>query len=287
MTAGSPAPSVEGVEHVAVDALVRLPDAPEVRSILGMRVDATSYEDAAERICAWASAADSRYVCVAAVNNAIQAHDHADFRRDMNGADLVTPDGMPLVWGLRLLGVDNASRVYGPHLTHVVCRRAAEEGIPVGFYGGTTEVLDALTQNLRRRYPALNVAYRHSPPFRTPTADETEATRREIDRSGTRILFVGIGAPKQEAWMARHRGSVSAVMIGVGAAFDFLADKKRQAPGWIQGSGLEWLFRLVHEPRRLWKRYLIGNPRFVVLFAGQLIREGGRARSTARQSRRA
>jgi N-acetylglucosaminyldiphosphoundecaprenol N-acetyl-beta-D-mannosaminyltransferase len=265
---------------------VRLPEAPEVRSILGMRVDATSYDDAAGRICAWAAAAESRYVCVAAVNNVIHAHDHESFRRDMNGADLVTPDGMPLVWGLRLLGVAEASRVYGPNLTQEVCRRAAEEGIPVGFYGGTSEVLDALVETLTRRHPGLNIAYRHSPPFRTPTPDEQEATRREIDRSGARILFVGIGAPKQEAWMARHRGNLDVVMVGVGAAFDFLANKKRQAPAWIQRLGLEWLFRLVHEPRRLWKRYLIGNPRFVALFTAQLVRERV-AGSGARRPRRA
>jgi N-acetylglucosaminyldiphosphoundecaprenol N-acetyl-beta-D-mannosaminyltransferase len=239
-----------------------------------MRVDATSYPDATTRICSWARAGESRYVCVAAVNNVIESHDHPDFREHMNGADLVTPDGMPLVWGLRLLGIGDATRVYGPHLTGLLCERAADEGIPVGFYGGTPEVLDAMIAKLVSAYPGLDVAYRHSPPFRAPTPAEEEATREEIRRSGARIVFVGLGTPKQERWMASHRGRVNATMVGVGAAFDFLAATKRQAPSWIQRIGMEWLFRLLHEPRRLWRRYLLGNPRFVVLFAAQLARRG-------------
>ena len=264
-----------------------IPWTPSTRYILGMRVDATSYQDATTRICSWAQAGESRYVCVAAVNNVIESHDHADFRQHMNGADLVTPDGMPLVWGLRLLGIGIASRVYGPHLTGVLCGRAVEEGIPVGFYGGTPDVLDALIAKLVRRYPGLVVAYRYSPPFRAPSPAEEEATREDIERSGARIVFVGLGTPKQERWMARHRGRVPAVMIGVGAAFDFLADTKRQAPSWIQRIGMEWLFRLLHEPRRLWRRYLLGNPRFVVLFAAQLARHGRATTGAAPGSARA
>jgi N-acetylglucosaminyldiphosphoundecaprenol N-acetyl-beta-D-mannosaminyltransferase len=249
------------------------------RYILGMRVDATSYEDAAQRVCAWVRSGESRYVCVAAVNNVIQARDHGDFQDVMNGADLVTPDGMPLVWALRLLGVQGASRVYGPILMEAVCSKAAAHDMPVGFYGGTEDVVDALIENLRRRFPSLKVGYRHSPPFRALSATEEEAVLRDIERSGTRILFVGLGAPKQEQWMARCRGRLNAVTIGVGAAFDFLSHSKRQAPRWVQRSGFEWLFRLIHEPRRLWKRYVFGNPRFVLLFAAQIARERMRRRS--------
>lgn len=252
---------------------VRRRDELRERHILGMRVDATSYDDAAERICRWARSGESRYVCVAAVNNVIEAVDHDDFRDVMNGADLVTPDGMPLVWGLRVLGVHAASRVYGPVLMQAVCARASELGIPVGFYGGTAGVLDSLIANLQQRFPALHVAYRHSPPFTALSDLEETRVLNEIERSGARILFVGLGAPKQEEWMARHRGRLHAVSIGVGAAFDFLANRKKQAPAWLQRLGLEWLFRLVHEPRRLWKRYVFGNPRFVVLFAVQVVRE--------------
>jgi N-acetylglucosaminyldiphosphoundecaprenol N-acetyl-beta-D-mannosaminyltransferase len=155
----------------------------------------------------------------------------------------------------------------------VVCARAADRAIRVGFYGGTPEVLDALIANLLRLHPQLDVGYRHSPPFGPLDSLENEAVVREIDRSGVRILFVGLGAPKQEQWMARQRPNLHAVTVGVGAAFDFLANHKKQAPRWIQRLGLEWLFRLVHEPRRLWKRYLFGNPRFAVLFAAQVVRD--------------
>jgi N-acetylglucosaminyldiphosphoundecaprenol N-acetyl-beta-D-mannosaminyltransferase len=245
----------------------------EARRILGMRVDATSYPHAARTILNWARQGESRYVCVATVNNVIEAYDDPEYRALMEDGDLVTPDGMPLVWGLRLLGVPTATRVYGPDLTPVVCQLAAEQGIPVGFYGGDQEVLDELTARLGRRFPGLEVAYRASPPFRPLTPDEERHTVEELGRSGARILFVGLGTPKQERWMAAHKDEVRAVMVGVGAAFDFLAGRKRQAPRLLQRLGLEWLHRLVHEPRRLWRRYLHRNPRFVALFAAQLLRE--------------
>jgi N-acetylglucosaminyldiphosphoundecaprenol N-acetyl-beta-D-mannosaminyltransferase len=141
----------------------------------------------------------------------------------------------------------------------------------VGFYGGAPEVLEDLTANLVRRYPALQVAYSHSPPFRPLTPDEEVQVIDSINRSGARLLFVGLGAPKQEQWMAAQKGRVEAVMLGVGAAFDLLAGRKRQAPKVLQCLGLEWLFRLLNEPRRLWRRYLYRNPRFVALFMVQLI----------------
>jgi N-acetylglucosaminyldiphosphoundecaprenol N-acetyl-beta-D-mannosaminyltransferase len=243
------------------------------RHILGMRVDATSYAHAAHEILGWAHQGESRYVCVATVNNVIEAYDDPAYGAIMEAADLVTPDGMPLVWGLRLLGVPTATRVYGPDLTPVVCQLAAEEGIPVGFYGGAQDVLEELTAKLPRRFPGLKVAYRASPPFRPLTADEERRTLEDLDRSGARILFVGLGTPKQERWMAAHKHEVNAVMVGVGAAFDFLAGQKRQAPRLVQRLGLEWLYRLVHEPRRLWRRYLYRNPRFVILFAAQLLKQ--------------
>jgi N-acetylglucosaminyldiphosphoundecaprenol N-acetyl-beta-D-mannosaminyltransferase len=243
------------------------------RRILGMRVHATSYGHAAREILRWAATGESRYVCVATVNNVIEAYDHSDYAAVMEAADLVTPDGMPLVWGLRLLGVDTATRVYGPDLTPVVCQLAAERGVPVGFYGGAQDVLDDLMVKLGRRFPGLRIVYRASPPFRRLTPEEERRTLEDLERSGVRILFVGLGTPKQEWWMAANKGHVSAVMLGVGAAFDFLAGRKRQAPRLLQRLGLEWLYRLTHEPRRLWRRYLYRNPRFVALFAAQLLRE--------------
>lgn len=245
----------------------------EARRILGIRVDATSYAHASHEILRWARQGESRYVCVATVNNVIEAYDDPGYQAVIEAADLVTPDGMPLVWGLRLLGVAGATRVYGPDLTPVVCQLATEQGVPVGFYGGAEDVLGTLTARLERRFPGLQVVYRSSPPFRPLTPEEERQTVEGLHRSGARILFVGLGAPKQERWMAGHRGQVDAVMLGVGAAFDFLAGRKRQAPRLVQRLGLEWLFRLAHEPRRLWRRYLYRNPRFIALFAAQLLRE--------------
>lgn len=244
----------------------------ESRVILGMRTDATSYSDAAARVLAWAATPESSYVCVANVNNTMEAYDSAGYRAVMNGADLVTPDGMPLVWALRLFGVSDATRVYGPTLTLHVLERAAAAGVAVGFYGATPEVLTDMLDACRRRFAGLRVAYAHAPPFRQLTTEEDAAVVGEINASGARILFVGLGCPKQERWMASHKGSVKAAMLGVGAAFDFLAGSKPQAPAWMQRAGLEWLFRLANEPRRLWRRYAYHNPRFLALLAGQYVR---------------
>jgi N-acetylglucosaminyldiphosphoundecaprenol N-acetyl-beta-D-mannosaminyltransferase len=233
------------------------------RHIVGMRVDGTSYDDAARRVVEWARRGESRYVCVASVNNVMHARDDARYMDIMNRADLVTPDGMPLVWGLRVLGVDHATRVYGPSLTPLVCERAAAAGIPVGFYGGTPEVLEQLHANLLRDYPNLDIAYSWPPPFRALTPEEEARVVRDINESGARIIFVGLGTPKQEQWMLAHQESLGAVMLGVGAAFDFLAGHKRQAPAWMQRRGLEWSYRLATEPRRLWRRYLFGNAQFL------------------------
>ena len=241
------------------------------RYILGMRVDASNYDKAASRIVEWGRRRESRYVCIAAVNNVVEAHKRPEYREIMNQSDFTTSDGMPLVWGLRKLGIPEATRVYGPDLTPVICEHAARAGVGVGFYGGTPEVLDDLVSSLIKRFPALRVTYRWAPPFRPLTDEEEAEFVNAVNESGTGVLLVGLGAPKQEQLMARLRGEIAATMVGVGAAFDFLAGKKRQSPPWMQRAGLEWLFRLVTEPKRLWRRYLLGNPRFAVLFAAQLV----------------
>lgn len=236
-----------------------------------MKVRATDYLHAAAAICEWAERRESRYVCIASVNNVMEAHDSQAFQTVMNQADLVTPDGMPLVWSLRLLGHKDATRVYGPDLTPVLLDGAAAAQIPVGFYGGSPEVLAKLIEVVHQRFGKVEVAYSYSPPFRPLSPEEDRQVVDEINESGARILFVGLNTPKQDYWMAAHKGRVQAVMVGVGAAFDFLAGAKPQAPRWMMRHGLEWLFRLATEPRRLWKRYLKHNPRFVVLFALQLL----------------
>jgi N-acetylglucosaminyldiphosphoundecaprenol N-acetyl-beta-D-mannosaminyltransferase len=243
--------------------------------IIGMKVSRTSYRQAAEAIRNWAQQGASKYVCIASVNNVMEAYDSRAFQSVMNGAALVTPDGMPVVWGLRLLGRKNASRVYGPDLTPVLLEMAQESGLPVGFYGGSEAVLKRLLEVVSKRFPKLNVAYSFSPPFRPLTPEEDAQVTAAINASGARVLFIGLNTPKQDYWMAAHQGHVRAVMVGVGAAFDFLAGSKPQAPRWMMPLGLEWLFRLATEPRRLWKRYLKHNPRFVVLLAWQLLRRFG------------
>ena len=199
-------------------------------------------------------------------------HDSTQTSSAINAADLVTPDGMPLVWALRLLGHRKATRVYGPDLTLAVLQMAANNGIPVGLYGGSPAALERFIQAIRSRFPRLEIAYSCSPPFRLLTAEEDERVTAEINRSGARILFVGLGTPKQDRWMHQHKGRVQAVMLGVGAAFDFIGGTKPQAPRWMMPLGLEWLFRLATEPRRLAKRYLIQNPRFVLLFLLQFLK---------------
>ena len=241
------------------------------RYILGSRVHGTSYAHASNLVQDWARQGLSRYVCVATVNNVMEAWDSPQFKTVTNQADLVTPDGMPLVWGLKLLGYREATRVYGPDLTPIVLQKAMENQIPVGFYGSSPEVLERLQAIVTERFPAIQIAYAFSPPFRALTSEEDEEIVAAINRSGARILFIGLNTPKQDFWMAAHRGRVQAVMLGVGAAFDFLAGTKSQAPRWMMRNGLEWLYRLATEPRRLWKRYLKHNPRFVVLFAMQLM----------------
>jgi N-acetylglucosaminyldiphosphoundecaprenol N-acetyl-beta-D-mannosaminyltransferase len=242
------------------------------REVLGMRVDATSYENASRDVVLWASEGRSAYVCIGTVHMVMEAFDSAPFQETVNGADLVTPDGMPLVWALKALGAKRASRVYGPELMPRTIEVAAREGIPIGLYGGTPESLEMLHRVLKERYPEIVVACKIAPPFRPLTAEEDEAVTREIVASGARILFVGIGCPKQEKWMAAHKDRIPAVMVGVGAAFDFHTGRVRQAPSWMQAAGLEWMFRLMMEPRRLWKRYAKHNPRFLGLFVLQLLR---------------
>jgi len=244
----------------------------ERRAILGMRVDATTYHDAIERVIRWARAGEARTVGVATVNNVMEAHDDPAFLDVMDDCDLVTPDGAPLVWGLRLLGVRGATRVYGPELTPRLLARAADEGVPVGFFGGSPEVIEALRTIATERWPGMHVAYAYSPPFRQLDEREDDEIVNAIVQSGAQVLFVGLGCPKQERWMYDHRDRLPLVQLGVGAAFDFLAGTKRQAPGILQRAGLEWLFRLATEPRRLWKRYLRHNPRFVALFGAQVVR---------------
>jgi N-acetylglucosaminyldiphosphoundecaprenol N-acetyl-beta-D-mannosaminyltransferase len=240
-----------------------------VREILGVNLSGKSYLDTAEKSIAWAKRGESRAIFFANVHVLMEAFDDRVFRAQLNEADIVNPDGMPLVWTLRAMGERDASRVYGPDATRVMLLSAERACVPVGFYGGSEATLTALLAHVNKTYPRLHVVFTLSPPFRPLSATEDEQIVRSISESGAKLLFVGLGCPKQEHWVMDHKGRLPAVMLAVGAAFDFLAETKPQAPRWVMRSGLEWAFRLASEPRRLAVRYLKHNPRFVFLFIHQ------------------
>jgi N-acetylglucosaminyldiphosphoundecaprenol N-acetyl-beta-D-mannosaminyltransferase len=245
------------------------PSPPRV-NLLGVNVSAIDMAPALAAIAGWVARSEPRYVCVTPAHAIMDCYDNPALRAIYNASGLTTPDGMAVVWWLKLHRQRHVTRVYGPDLLQAVCAHLADSGARHYFYGGAPGVAEKLVARLRRQVPGLQVAGIISPPFRALTAEEDAEVRRQIAASQADIVWVGIGSPRQEMWMAEHCGQVGApVLVGVGAAFDFLSGSKPQAPLWVQRSGLEWLFRLFSEPRRLWKRYVLGYPRFVVLAALQ------------------
>lgn len=243
-------------------------------NILGVGVSAINMEMALYTIESWISRRESHYVCVTGVHGVMESQRDQELRRIHNAAGLVTPDGMPLVWLSRCMGFPQVERVYGPDLLLAVCGRSAKWGSRHFFYGGAPGVADKLAHRLQSSFPGLKVAGTYSPPFRQLTPEEDRAVVARINAVKPDVIWVGLSTPKQERWMAEHVGRLNApVLIGVGAAFDFHAGVRRQAPRWMQHSGLEWLFRLMLEPRRLWRRYLINNPWFLWLILLQALRK--------------
>jgi len=235
-------------------------------NILGVGVSAINMNLALDLINTWITNKEYSYVCVMGVHGVMESQRDKSLRLIHNQAKMVTPDGMPLVWLSRLYGNNQVDRVYGPDLLLETCRLSVSHGWSHFFYGGSNGVADLLANRLTHKIPGLKVAATYAPPFRRLSSAEDDAVVDQINQSGADIVWVGLGAPKQEFWMAEHLGKINApVMIGVGAAFDFHAGLKPQAPRWMQRAGLEWLFRLATEPRRLWKRYLINNPLFLLL----------------------
>lgn len=235
------------------------------------RIDALSSLGAVERILGWARARESRYVAICNAHVAVLASRDPVYSKIINDADMATPDGAPVAWMLRRQGHTGQPRVSGPDLMWSLCERCAAEGLPVYCYGSTAATLALLEQRLRTNFPALQMTF-ESPPFRPMTAEENLAAESRINASGAAIVFVGLGCPKQECWMAQRRGKVGAVMIGVGAAFDFHAGTLPRAPSWMREHGLEWLHRLCSEPRRLFRRYLVTNALFIFGATRQLFR---------------
>ena len=252
----------------------------EGTDVLCTHIDAVSWNESLTHITGWAQANESRYVCLCNVHSVVTARRSPEFCRILNEADLATPDGMPLAWCLQYSGFPEQPRINGPDLFWELCRYCARHGVPIFLYGGTDHSLALLRSRLAAALPELPLAGSHSPPFRDLTNPEEREVAARINASGARIVFVGLGCPKQEVWMARQRGRIKAVMIGVGAAFDFHAGVVKRAPRWMQNSGLEWLYRFAAEPRRLWQRYLVTNSLFACYLALQLAR--GTVRRTYR-----
>jgi N-acetylglucosaminyldiphosphoundecaprenol N-acetyl-beta-D-mannosaminyltransferase len=221
------------------------------------------------------------YVCVCNVHAVMASSEDAELRDALRKSSMNLPDGQPLVWAIKALGHSLPGRVYGPELMSRACLRAAATGQRFYLYGGRNQgALVQLALNLRRSYPGLKIVGGYSPPHRPLTEAEQDAVVREINQSGADVVWIGIGVPKQEKWMAEFRDSLDApVLIGVGAAFDFHAGLVPQAPNWLQEAGLEWAYRLAHEPRRLWRRYFRYNPMFMAAFARQLLAARRRPRS--------
>lgn len=260
-TAPTPAPQPPGGA---------VPSRPPSAELLGVPLALADYEGVLDWMDAAIAARSREYVCVAATHTVVACGEDRDLRAAVLGASMTVPDGQPLVWALRALGraQDLETRVYGPELMARACERSARTGTRMFLYGGRNQgALVQLTANLRARYPGVQIVGGYVPPFRPLTPAEEDEVVAQVARSGADVVWVGIGVPKQEKWMAAMRDRLAApVLVGVGAAFDFHAGLIPQAPAWMQAAGLEWAYRLAREPRRLWRRYAHYNPRFVLGF---------------------
>ena len=234
--------------------------------ILGVSIDAQTFADATATLLRWAGGTGKQYVSTCPVYTLMMCRERADVHQAVSSADMVTADGMPIVWLQRRLGVPSAERVYGPDVLLALCQATVNTDIRHYFWGGLPGVPEALVEKLRTRFPGINVAGVYSPPMGDIGSTPDPAVVERLNTSGAHIVWVGLGSPKQDLWMALYREVLDApLLIGIGAAFDLLAGTKRQAPRWLQRSGLEWLFRLAQEPGRLGRRYLVYNPWFVWL----------------------
>ena len=209
---------------------------------------------------------EKAYVCVAPVSTIVDCQKDKKYKDIVNGAFMVTPDGMPVVWMAKLKGKKKIQRTYGQELMFKICEAGQKYNLRHYFFGGTQETNKKLIERLKEKFVSLNIVGHYAPGLRAVNEKEPEDVLSAINMAQPDILWVGLGSPKQDYWMANHRELLNVpVMVGVGAAFDFIAGVKKQAPQWMRQSGLEWLFRLCCEPKRLWKRYLVGNSMFLWL----------------------
>ncbi len=231
--------------------------------VLAADIDVITWGQAVSRIASWSKVHQSAYVCICNVHSVVSATQSAEFESIINQADMATPDGAPVAWVIRRKGEPSQERINGPDLMWKYCAHAESTGESIFLYGGMQSTLDILRDKLALHFPKLKIAGMYSPPFRPLTAEEDQSVINQINQSGAGTVWVSLGCPKQEKWMAEHKGKINAVMVGVGAAFDYHAGTIVRAPLWMQKNGLEWLHRLASEPRRLWKRYLVTNSLFI------------------------
>jgi N-acetylglucosaminyldiphosphoundecaprenol N-acetyl-beta-D-mannosaminyltransferase len=240
-------------------------------SVLGVGISAINMQQALLTMDSWIKTRAPHYVCVTPAHSVMACYDDPDLRKIYNASGLCTPDGMPMVWLAHWAGYREVERVYGPDLLLAACQHSLDHGYSHYFFGGADEVTKKLVESLQTRFPGLQVAGWESPPFRPLTAEEEQGAIQRIRTARPDFLWVSLGSPRQESWLARYHKEIEVpVQIGVGAAFDFLSGFKPQAPRWIQRSGFEWLYRLFSEPGRLWRRYLMNYPRFIILVLMQL-----------------
>jgi exopolysaccharide biosynthesis WecB/TagA/CpsF family protein len=243
------------------------------KNLLGILIDAVDYEAALARILVAAESKNALSVSALAVHGVMTGVLDKSHCYRLNRLDLAVPDGQPVRWAVNLLHqIKLPDRVYGPTLMLATCEKAAQQHLPIYLYGSQADTLECLAHNLQQRFPDLIIAGMQPSKFRTLTSEEKESVANQIKESGAAITFVGLGCPRQEVWIYEYHDCLPMPLVAVGAAFDFHAGKLAQAPRWMQRQGLEWLFRLAHEPRRLWKRYILLNPLFIFLFLSQVLK---------------
>jgi N-acetylglucosaminyldiphosphoundecaprenol N-acetyl-beta-D-mannosaminyltransferase len=249
-----------------------MPEYRQRQDVIGAKIDVVYWGGAIATLLRWASARESRYVCACNVHSVVTAQRDEHLSSAVRGADMVVPDGAPVAWLMRKSGVEAQQRVSGPDLMWRYFAAAAVYGESIFLLGGTPDTLERLRARIATTFPGLRVVGTHSPPFRALSAEEDAALVHLLNESGATTVWVALGCPKQEIWMAEHRDRVRSVLVGVGAAFGFHAGTMRRAPAWMQRLSLEWLHRLLSEPRRLWRRYLTTNTLFLFAAARQLLR---------------
>lgn len=240
-------------------------------NVIGSPVTALPFDAQIEMMLKWASSRKSKVVCVANVHMLVEAYYHSELASVLENADMVTPDGMPLVWMMRLMGAPYQNRVAGMDILLSLCKSATARNIKIFFLGSQSTILEKMRTKLEHDFPNLQIVGMEPLPFRPLTPDEDDAIIQKINESGASLVLVSLGCPKQEYWMNQHKGKVHAVMIGLGGVFPVLAGIHKRAPFWIRDLGLEWFYRLIQEPRRLWSRYMDTIPPFIWLALKQLL----------------